>query len=420
VYYVPDVTRTLRPRRNVRVVQAPLVFAFAGIHRQIGLSVSGHGEENERAQAADQQEHEAEDRTHQDLDQSAADLDQTHADSDQTAADADQEASDSDQKLADRDQHSSDRDQAVADSEQRDLHGVRTPEAQEALDASRAEREAATQERELTAAVRARTTGRRLATAELRDEVARARDLTAAARDRTAQARDKAADARDCAAETREHHAAAAHDVDEALGTLRTLRVSGASTRQQSALERSAAAGDRDAAAADRQQAAADRGDAGLDELTGVLRRGTGELALTHEIDRSRRTGKPLILALVDVDNLKAVNDTDGHAAGDALLRAVPTAITVTLRSYDVTVRWGGDEFVCALPDMTRTAAAGRIDLIQRELEVLRPGATICAGLAELRSDDTLRSLVARADTDLYRAKASRKGALENRDSARS
>jgi diguanylate cyclase (GGDEF)-like protein len=367
------------------------------------------------AHAADQLEREDEDRTHQDVDQSAADLDQTHADSDQTAADVDQAASDSDQRLADRDQHASDRDQAVADSEERHAPGIRTPKEVAAAEASRAERAEATEERELTGAVRAKTTGRRLATAEVRDEVARARDLTATARDQTAQARDRAADARDHAAEEREHHAAEAHDVDEALGTLRTIRVSGASTRQQSALERSAAADDRDAAAADRQLAASDRGDAGLDELTGVFRRGIGELALTREIDRSRRGGHPLILVVIDVDDLKAVNDNDGHAAGDALLRAVPTAITVTLRTYDVTVRWGGDEFVCALPDMTRTAAVDRIDQIQRELEVLRPGATISAGLAELWADDTLQSLIARADTDLYQAKASHRKALAGR-----
>jgi diguanylate cyclase (GGDEF)-like protein len=353
-------------------------------------------------------EHADSDQTAADADQTVADQDQTHADSDQTAADTDQSASDSDQRLADRDQHASDRDQAVADSEERHTSGTRTPEERDAHNASRAERAEATEERELSAAIRARTASRRLLTAEMRDEIARARDITAAARDRTAQARDRAADARDAAAEARERHAAELHDVDEAIGTLHTLRVSGASTRQQSAQERSAAADDRDAAAADRQQAATDRGDAGLDELTGVFRRGTGELALTHEIDRSRRAGKPLILAVIDVDHLKIVNDTEGHAAGDTLLRAVPTAITVTMRSYDVTVRWGGDEFVCALPDMTKEAAMKRIDQIQRELDVLRPGATISTGLAELRADDTLQALVERADSDLYRAKATR------------
>jgi diguanylate cyclase (GGDEF)-like protein len=86
-------------------------------------------------------------------------------------------------------------------------------------------------------------------------------------------------------------------------------------------VERTAAAADRRAAMLDRQQAAADRRVAGLDELTGVLRRGAGEQALPREIDRSRRSGQPLTLALMDVDELKTINDQQGHAAGDRLLR---------------------------------------------------------------------------------------------------
>jgi len=71
---------------------------------------------------------------------------------------------------------------------------------------------------------------------------------------------------------------------------LRTIRESGAGARKQSVLERVAAATDRAAAADDRDRAAAGRVDSGLDELTGVLRRGTGEVALAREIARSRRT----------------------------------------------------------------------------------------------------------------------------------
>ncbi len=186
------------------------------------------------------------------------------------------------------------------------------------------------------------------------------------------------------------------------------MREAGAAVRKQSALERASAEADRDAAAADRQRAASDRRDAGLDELTGIYRRGTGELALTHEIDRSRRSGLSLVIAVVDIDDLKAVNDSQGHAAGDALLRDMASAITSTLRSYDVTVRWGGDEFVCALSDLTLAEASGRVAEIQRALEARRPGATISAGLAALEGDDTLDSLIARADADLYRAKTTR------------
>jgi len=86
----------------------------------------------------------------------------------------------------------------------------------------------------------------------------------------------------------------------------------------------------------------------------------------------------------------------------------VTTAITSTMRSYDVTVRWGGDEFVCALSETTLEVATKRLSDIQAALEARRPGASISAGLAEL-GDDTLRSLIARADTALYAAKAQRR-----------
>jgi diguanylate cyclase (GGDEF)-like protein len=344
--------------------------------------------------------------TGQDTDQTSADLDQTQADSDQSASDADQQTSFTDQALANRDQHASDRDQAVADWEHSESVGGRL--ADEAHEASREEREAASRERESTAALRARATAQRLETAARRDELAQVRDITAAARDRTAQARDNAVNARERAAETRERHAIETGNLDEAVETLRALRISGAAVRQRSVLERAAAAADRDAAAADRERAAADRQHAGLDELTGVFRRGTGELALTQEIARARRSGRPLVIAMFDINGLKVVNDHQGHAAGDSLLRDVAAAITSTLRAYDVAVRWGGDEFVCALSDVSAEVASDRVGEIQRSLEARRPGASISVGLAEPNDDETLESVVARADTALYRAKARR------------
>jgi diguanylate cyclase (GGDEF)-like protein len=342
---------------------------------------------------------EVQSQTQQDADQSAADIDQTQADADQSASDADQSGSNSDQRLSERDQHASDRDQAAADAELIDS---------DTRNASREAREASSRERGSTAAARATTTAHRLATAQQRDEVARARDLTAAARDRTARTRDKAADARDRAAEGRERRAAEAGELDPGDAPLKALRLAGAALRRQAALERSAAAADRKAAAEDRDEAAADRNDAGLDELTGIFRRGTGELALAHEVDRSRRLGIPMVVAMIDVDGLKVINDKQGHASGDALLRDVVSAITSTTRSYDVTMRWGGDEFVCALSDVSLEVAAKRTGRIQSALEELRHGASLSTGLAELHDDDSLETLIGRADADLYRLKHKR------------
>jgi diguanylate cyclase (GGDEF)-like protein len=363
-------------------------------------------------QATDEARHEPQDQAARDADQTAADLDQTQADADQSAADADQLDSDTDQALADREQQASDRDQAATDRAHDDAGETTSAKAHEA---SRIERDAVRRERTSTAADRSKTTAQRLATATIRDEIARLRDLAAADRDRTAQAhddaanaRDRAADARDRAADARERPAVEAGTLDETLAGLKALREASAISRRQAAVERLAAAADRDASATDRRHAAIDRRLGGFDELTGVLRRGAGELALTHEIERSRRTGHSLVLAMIDVDALKAVNDSQGHAAGDMLLHDVATAICSTLRSYDVTIRWGGDEFVCAMSGVTLEVASDRLAEIQRVLNAHPPGASISAGCTELQEDDTLQSLIARADSALYLAKTNR------------
>jgi GGDEF domain-containing protein len=83
----------------------------------------------------------------------------------------------------------------------------------------------------------------------------------------------------------------------------------------------------------------------------------------------------------------------------------VARAVTSTLRSYDVTVRWDGDEFVCTMSDATRELASDRAAEIQRTLKARRPDASISVGLAELDHDDTL---VARARAALHRTKANR------------
>lgn len=244
----------------------------------------------------------------------------------------------------------------------------------------------------------------------LRDEEARLRDVKAAARARAARARDELELARTATAAERVRHALEAGDLDTVLTQLHGLRQANVELRHRAECERRAATADREAAARDRDAAAAERRFAGLDELTGALRRSTGELALSHEIDRARRSGMALIVAMIDVDGLKAVNDERGHAAGDELLRDVALAITTTLRTYDITVRWGGDEFVCAISDTTAAVAGIRVAAIQSELERRRPGTSISCGLAELEQGDWLESVVARADAALYRVKVAREG----------
>ncbi len=185
--------------------------------------------------------------------------------------------------------------------------------------------------------------------------------------------------------------------------------------RHRAAADRADAAGDRRRAAKDRVAADADRGQARLelgearsDSLTGAQRRGLGLVTLQHEIDRSFRSGEPFALAFVDVDGLKQLNDREGHAAGDALLQAVVTALMTGRRSYDSVVRIGGDEFLCGFTNTDLVACRRRIEEIRASLERGRPAASISVGLAILGERDTLEKLIARADADMYSSKQGR------------
>ncbi len=145
-----------------------------------------------------------------------------------------------------------------------------------------------------------------------------------------------------------------------------------------------------------------------VDELTGALRRGAGMAALQREIDRSRRLpGKGLVVIFIDVDGLKAVNDEAGHAAGDERLRATVAAMRERLRSYDLVVRYGGDEFICVLTDSSAADAARTAATLRAYVEKMT-GGTISVGIAELAADDTVDALVKRADAALYAGRRAR------------
>ena len=88
-----------------------------------------------------------------------------------------------------------------------------------------------------------------------------------------------------------------------------------------------------------------------LDPLTGLGNRRALDDALERETARSERSGSPFAVAVIDVDDFKAINDTFGHLEGDRCLREVARTIKETVRRPDVAFRWGGDEFVVLLPD---------------------------------------------------------------------
>lgn len=241
-----------------------------------------------------------------------------------------------------------------------------------------------------------------------RDRIAEDRDERAEAHDQQSKARDERAEARDQRAETREVDAAEsdAGAVADRAGARRDRR-GGASDRTQASDDRKAALDDREAASVDRVRSAEELAASSIDELTGTYRRDAGAVELEREVARARRTETPLAVAFVDVDGLKKKNDSEGHAAGDQLLCEVANSIRNHFRPYDLIVRYGGDEFVCALFDMEIEEAAERFSLVSADLE--KQQASVTVGLASHAADDDLASLLARADSAMYEERRQRR-----------
>ena len=141
------------------------------------------------------------------------------------------------------------------------------------------------------------------------------------------------------------------------------------------------------------------------DELTGARTRRFGLEEMSHELERAHRTGGALVLAFVDVDGLKQVNDDEGHLAGDALLKLVGETIRASVRPYDLVVRYGGDEFVCAMSNISVGEGRARFERIADALAAVNPEHSVTFGIAEADPGDGLQELLARADGDLLEAR---------------
>jgi diguanylate cyclase (GGDEF)-like protein len=368
----------------------------------IASTSPGDGADDELSRLDHSPKHLACEQTISDLDQTASDADETNSESDQTGSEQDQSASDHDSAQAEADQRTSDRDQIAADRE-RATHPAF--ESHDAYDASRADRIASTLARVETAKARAQT-------ADDRSESAVARDETAHLRDLGAEARDRAAAQRDAAAARRDRDGLPLSSADAARRHSADVRERAATERASSAVDRENAAGDRAAAGHDRRQAEEELKQALLDPLTGAYGRKLGMIALEREINRARHGTGRMVLAFTDVDNLKQLNDSEGHAAGDTLLQEVVAAMQAHLRSYDPVVRVGGDEFICALGDCTVADARRRFHEIQSTMRRTRPAASISVGFAPLCEGTTLEQLIAAADAALYEIKTGRHSAV--------
>ena len=146
------------------------------------------------------------------------------------------------------------------------------------------------------------------------------------------------------------------------------------------------------------------------DPLTGCLRRESGRELIEAQLRTAARNGTPLTLLFADIDRFKAVNDDHGHEFGDQVLARVAAGLSAALRASDILVRWGGEEFVVALPESTASEA-------MRLIERLRPGGlgelpngkkvTVSIGVAEARKGEAIgaAALVEAADKRMYLAK---------------
>ena len=153
------------------------------------------------------------------------------------------------------------------------------------------------------------------------------------------------------------------------------------------------------------------------DALTGLInRRGFVDI-FTSEISRARRYKRPLVVAMMDLDHFKIVNDRHGHAGGDAVLRTFASTARAAFRSTDVICRYGGEEFCVLMPETKIRGAmqvAERARLAIEKMMVMHDGnaiaATVSIGVASAfegeGADCTEEELLERADKALYRAKA--------------
>lgn len=148
------------------------------------------------------------------------------------------------------------------------------------------------------------------------------------------------------------------------------------------------------------------------DSLTGALNRQGLDEALNREISGVRRKETPLSIALLDIDNFKKLNDSKGHAVGDAALTHLATVARECMRPQDTLARYGGEEFVILLPDTTLDKGIEAMTRLQRELSrrIFLTGSekvliTFSAGVAQVGAGEAGTEAIKRADQAMYLAK---------------
>jgi len=148
------------------------------------------------------------------------------------------------------------------------------------------------------------------------------------------------------------------------------------------------------------------------DSLTGLLKHGAAKEQLSQALSRAVRAGQPCSIAMIDLDHFKQVNDTHGHATGDKVIRALASLLKNSLRKDDIVGRYGGEEFLVVMNNLTAPAAAAKLDRLRTQFAALEfQGAeapfqvSFSAGVSDSRSVSDVADVLIEADAALYRAK---------------
>lgn len=135
------------------------------------------------------------------------------------------------------------------------------------------------------------------------------------------------------------------------------------------------------------------------DRITGVYPREAGLAELTREMARARRTGEPLVVAVVTLDDLEATEQRSGAAAAHRLLREVAAALKVAILPYDLVIRYSSDQFVSAITGLSFDEWERRLRLVDADINERSPLSAVHIGQAQMRAEDSEQSLIAKAQS---------------------
>ncbi len=148
-----------------------------------------------------------------------------------------------------------------------------------------------------------------------------------------------------------------------------------------------------------------------IDDLTGAYNRRHLNDSLETALARLKRYDNTISLVLLDIDHFKRINDTLGHSAGDQVLKNIVNIIWTSLRSMDMVFRYGGEEFIVLLPEITLNNAQQVAEKLRSRIQntdiIDHQHVTISAGVAQISAKETVDNLLKRVDDALYKAKNS-------------